>query len=101
MAQPVQLADTIFKALEPLLEAEATGRAFRLIGAGITDLTKPVGDSGDLLDPSALQRGLAERASDKAKQKFGSSAVMTGRELRAKKARATQKASDSKKADPR
>lgn len=101
MAQPVQLADTIFKALEPLLEAEATGRAFRLIGAGITDLTKPVGDSGDLLDPSALQRGLAERASDKAKQKFGPSAVMTGRELRAKKARATQKASDSKKADPR
>jgi len=48
-----------------------------------------VGDSGDLLDPSALQRGLAERASDKAKQKFGSSAVMTGREC------------DSKKADPR
>ena len=90
MAQPVQLADTLFKTLEPLLEAEATGRAFRLIGAGITDLTKPVGDAGDLLDPSALRRGLAERASDKARNKFGAGAVMTGRELRAVKARAGQ-----------
>ncbi len=90
MAQPVQLADTIFKTVEPLLEAEATGRAFRLIGAGISDLTDPVGDSGDLLDPSALKRGQAERASDKAREKFGKGAVMTGRELRAQKARAAR-----------
>lgn len=87
MNQPVQLADIIFKTLEPLLEAEATGRAFRLIGAGITDLTKPVGDAGDLLDPAALRRGIAERASDKAREKFGAGAVMTGRQLRAQKAK--------------
>ena len=91
MAQPVQLADTIFKTLEPLLESEATGRAFRLIGAGITDLTKPVGDAGDLLDPNALRRGQAERASDKAREKFGANAIMTGRELRTVKARQARK----------
>ena len=96
MAQPVQLADTIFKTLEPLLEAEATGRAFRLIGAGITDLTAPVGDAGDLLDPSALRRGQAERASDKAREKFGAGAVMTGRQLRAMKVREARKALDAK-----
>jgi DNA polymerase-4 len=89
-AQPVQLADTIFKTLEPLLEAEATGRKFRLIGAGISDLTAPVGDAGDLLDPAALRRGQAERASDKAREKFGKDAVMTGRQLRAVKSKAAR-----------
>ena len=97
MAEPVQLADTIFKTLEPLLEAEATGRAFRLIGAGITDLTAPIGDAGDLLDPSALRRGLAERAADKAREKFGADAIMIGRQLRVVKSRAARKAKDAAK----
>jgi len=87
LAQPVQLADTIFHALEPLLETEANGRKFRLLGAGISDLTLPVGDAGDLLDPTAFKRGIAERASDAAREKFGTGAVMTGRALRNKKSR--------------
>lgn len=86
LPQPVQLADTIFRACEPLLEAEIAkhnGRkAYRLIGAGISDLAAPVGDSGDLLDPTALKRGMAERATDKAREKFGADAVMTGRKFR-------------------
>lgn len=84
LPQPVQLADVIFRACEPLLEAEANGRFFRLIGAGISDLSAPIGDSGDLLDPSAFKRGIAERASDKAREKFGTDAVMTGRGYRRK-----------------
>ncbi len=84
LPQPVQLADTIFHALEPLLEAEANGRQFRLIGAGISDLAPPVGDSGDLLDPAAYRRGIAERASDKARAKFGKDAIIKGRALRPK-----------------
>jgi len=87
LPQPVQLADVIFKACEPLLEKEADGRAFRLIGAGISDLSKPIGDSGALLDPGAAKRGQAERASDKARAKFGKDAVMKGRSLRMKQAR--------------
>lgn len=86
LAQPVQLADTIFHALEPVLEAEANGRQFRLIGAGISDLALPVGDSGDLLDPTAYKRGIAERASDKARAKFGKDAIIKGRALRPKSA---------------
>lgn len=84
LAQPVQLADTIFHALEPLLEAEANGTAYRLIGAGISDLSAPVGDSADLLDPKAMKRGIAERASDIARAKFGADAITTGRGLRLK-----------------
>ncbi len=90
LAQPVQLADTIFKACEPLLEKEANGRRFRLIGAGISDLSAPIGDSGDLLDPQALKRGIAERATDKAREKFGKNAIMTGRGYRLLKSRASK-----------
>jgi DNA polymerase-4 len=84
LSQPVQLADTIFHALEPLLEKEVNGRKFRLLGAGISDLAPPIGDSGDLLDPAAFKRGQAERASDTARSRFGKDAIITGRGLRHK-----------------
>ena len=100
LPQPVQLADVIFRPCEPLLEKEANGRAFRLIGAGISGLTAPVGDSGDLLDPSAVKRGMAERASDKAREKFGKDAVMTGRGFKTAKARKSQAYSLPEKIKP-
>jgi len=88
LADPVQLADSIFHTCLPLLQAEIRGphrhRKFRLIGAGISELCTPVGDAGDLLDPKAQKRGRAERAGDLAKAKFGKDAIMTGRTLRQK-----------------
>ena len=100
LPQPVQLADVIFRTCLPLLEKEATGKKFRLIGAGISGLTAPVGDSGDLLDPSAIKRGIAERASDKAREKFGTDAVMTGRGFKSAKARENQAYSLPEKIKP-
>ena len=88
LAQPVQLADVIFRALEPLIESEANGTPFRLIGAGISSLSSPVGDTADLLDPKAAKRGQAERASDKAREKFGPDAIVTGRGFRLNQSRA-------------
>lgn len=87
MNQPVQLADVIFRALEPLLEAEAKGASYRLIGAGISGLSAPVGDMADMLDPQSAKRGQAERATDKAREKFGSNAIVTGRSFRLNQAR--------------
>jgi DNA polymerase-4 len=100
LPQAVQLADVIFRTCEPLLEKEANGRKFRLIGAGISGLTTPVGDSGDLLDPSAVKRGLAERASDKARKKFGKDAVMTGRGFKSSKTRKNEAYSLPEKIKP-
>jgi len=100
LPQPVQLADAIFRTCLPLLEKEANGRKFRLIGAGISGLTIPVGDSGDLLDPGALKRGLAERATDKARTKFGKDAVMTGRGFRLNKNKKNQALSLPEKIKP-
>lgn len=89
LQQPVQLADVIFSELEPLLEAEVDGhKTYRLIGAGLSGLTEPVGDVADMLDIKSAKRGAAERASDIARAKFGSDAVTTGRGLRLKQARA-------------
>lgn len=85
LAQPVQLADIMFRTLEPLLDAEAKGQKYRLIGAGISGLSTPVGDAWDLLDPNAAKRGRAERATDKAREKFGTDAIVTGRGFRLKK----------------
>jgi len=97
LMQPAQLADRLFHHLEPLLEAEANGRKFRLIGAGFSDLTPHSFDAGgDLLDPKAGKRGHAERASDAARAKFGKSAVMTGRELRRHHSRKNQGLADDK-----
>jgi len=96
LSQPVQLADVIFRALEPLLEAELTKgppKAYRLIGAGISGLSTPVGDIADMLDPQSAKRGQAERATDIAREKFGSDAIVTGRGFRlnqARKARAPE-----------
>ncbi|MEP3892345.1 MAG: DNA polymerase IV [Hellea sp.] len=104
LPQPVQLADVIFRTCVPMLEKEVSkfsgGRKFRLIGAGISGLTAPVGDSGDLLDPSAAKRGIAERATDKAREKFGKNAVMTGRGFKSSKARKSQAYSLPEKIDP-
>lgn len=100
LAQPVQLADAIFRTCLPLLEKEANGRKFRLIGAGISGLTIPVGDSGDLLDPGALKRGIAERATDQARSKFGKDAVMTGRGFRLNKNKKNKAVSLAEKIKP-
>lgn len=100
LPQPVQLADVIFRTCLPLLEKEANGRKFRLIGSGISGLTSPVGDSGDLLDPDAIKRGMAERASDKARAKFGKDAVMTGRGFKLSKARSSEASSLPSKINP-
>jgi len=85
--QPIQLADALFHALEPLLESEVKGGAYRLIGAGISSLCKPIGDSADLLDLKASKRGAAERASDIARARYGADAILTGRGLRLAKAK--------------
>lgn len=88
LPQPVQLADVIFSTLEPLLEKEADGiTSFRLIGAGISGLSEPVGDVADMLDKKSAKRGAAERASDIARAKFGTDAVTTGRGLRLRQAK--------------
>jgi DNA polymerase-4 len=45
MRAATQQAQAIFEAAAPLLHGEANGRAFRLIGVGVADLSDEAGDS--------------------------------------------------------
>jgi DNA polymerase-4 len=91
LADPTQLAQVLFRAAQPLLAREATGRtAYRLIGVGLSGLENAKPDAVDLIDARIGKRAIAERASDAARAKFGSDAVFTGRA-----ARMSQKRKDS------
>lgn len=74
-----QLADKIFRAARPLLQREADGTAFRLLGVGISQLRGDyLADQPNLLDRDADRRASAEQAMDKLREKFGRDAIEKG-----------------------
>ena len=77
------LARSIFAAGQPLLAREANGRAFRLIGIGLSRL-EPAGEAaqGDLLGAGDRKLERAEAAMDDIRARFGKSAVIRGRALK-------------------
>lgn len=80
LAEPTQLAQEIFRTARPLLAREAgRGVKYRLIGVGLSELSDYRADAADLIDPKIAKRAAAERASDRARAKFGRDAVITGR----------------------
>ncbi|MGF1454492.1 MAG: DNA polymerase IV [Alphaproteobacteria bacterium] len=80
--QATQLAHTLFEAAAPLLDAEADGTPFRLIGVGLSGLVDAaLADQPDLLEPERNRRSEAERAMDRVRGKFGSAIIGTGRGL--------------------
>jgi len=77
---PTQLSDVIFRVSRALLEREADGTAYRLLGVGLSQIHPVVQcDPSDLLDYRAARRAAAERAMDRVRSKFGRSAVFKGR----------------------
>lgn len=83
LSSPTNLAQALFRQAKPLLERETrSGKAYRLIGIGISHLEDARWDSRDLIDPSVEKRAKAERASDTARARFGNAAVVTGRSIR-------------------
>lgn len=81
---PTQLADVIYSVSRVLLDGVLGKGPFRLIGVGISHLDES--DQGyavgDLLDPDAIRREKAERASDDIRKRFGEDAILKGRSLR-------------------
>jgi DNA polymerase IV len=73
------LADRIFSAARPLLQREASGTAFRLLGVGISHLREiDPADAEPTLDERAATRAKAEHAIDRLRHKFGKGAVERG-----------------------
>ncbi len=79
-----QMADRIYRAANALLSAVDGQGPFRLVGIGLSQLTRSeeADRSGDLLDPGAQRRAQAERAADTIRGRFGKDMIFKGRALR-------------------
>ncbi len=77
-----QLADQLYKAARPLLEASSDGTPYRLIGIGTSGLADArFADQPDLADPDSMRRAKVERAIDDVRAKLGDKAIARGRGL--------------------
>ncbi|HET6160331.1 MAG TPA: DNA polymerase IV [Dongiaceae bacterium] len=86
LSAPTQLAETLFRCGRTLLEREATGMSYRLIGIGVGDIRDAAdADPIDLADPDAAQRRKVEAAIDAVRAKLGKSSIGKGRGLEIKR----------------
>lgn len=79
---PTRLADVIYAASAPLIDREADGIAFRLLGIGLSDFAPADHcDPIDLADPDSQRRKQVETTLDGLRARFGSDAIGKGRRL--------------------
>jgi DNA polymerase IV len=84
LAQPTEFAEIIFQSARPLLQGEATGAAYRLIGIAVAGLSSKDGasrDADDLFATDHVRWARVERAIDTVRAKLGPDAVRLGRGL--------------------
>jgi DNA polymerase-4 len=82
LAAPTQMAEELYRTALPLLQQEARGRAFRLIGIGAAELVSAEqADLPDLLDPERAKRARVERVIDQVRAKLGDTAIGKGRAI--------------------
>jgi DNA polymerase-4 len=83
LPDPTQLAEVIWRYASDLLEREATGTSFRLIGVGLSALGPGIeADPMDLADPDAGRRKVVEQTMDSVRARFGAQAIRKGRTFR-------------------
>jgi DNA polymerase-4 len=82
LGSATQMAEELYRAVSPLVQQEADGRTFRLIGVGAAELVSAAqADLPDLLDPARDKRVRVERAIDQVRAKLGEAAIGKGRAL--------------------
>jgi DNA polymerase-4 len=83
LAVPTQTSRALFAVTRELLAAEARGTAYRLIGAGLSDFVDAA-DGLDLFAEDERRERRGEAAVDALRERFGKTAVVTGRSLKGK-----------------
>jgi DNA polymerase-4 len=86
LAVPTQTARTLFATGRELLAREAGVRPWRLIGIGLAELAPAEASAADFFAGDERRARASEGALDALRQRFGSSAVTSGRILRANRA---------------
>ncbi len=79
---PTQTARTLFAVARELLAPEAKGKAFRLIGVGLSELVADDAAVGDLFATDESRALSGEKAIDALRGRFGPGSVVSGRALR-------------------
>ena len=78
-----QLSDDIFHTANAMLEKEADGRAFRLLGVGLSTLVaESEADQPDLADPSRERRKKLEGVIDTIADRYGTGSLVRGRGMK-------------------
>ena len=86
--KPTQLAESLFRAGEPMLRAACDGTSFRLVGIGGGDLCAGLhADRGDLADQGIERVARREAALDRVRERFGNAAIQRGLVFTAEDAR--------------
>jgi DNA polymerase-4 len=84
LSVPTQTAKTLFAVMRELLREESKGDAYRLIGAGLSDMLE-AGASTDLFAQDEARALKGEQAIDSLRAKFGAEAVVSGRALKSRR----------------
>ena len=80
---PTRLAEVLYRTGRALLEPEADGRAFRLIGIGTANFVDAAqADPPDLAEPDKERWARIETAVDSVRSRFGRQAIAKGRAWR-------------------
>ena len=82
LPQPVQTATMLFHVVRELLAPELDGRAFRLIGAGLSELVDASEAQNLLFSDGESRARIKEGAVDRIRSKFGKDAVVSARTLK-------------------
>ena len=82
--EPTQMTDRIYTNVRQMLNSIIDNAPFRLVGVGISHLTKPedADQFMDLLEQDAAKRAKAERVTDTIRKRFGKDSILKGRSLR-------------------
>ncbi|MDP6803807.1 MAG: DNA polymerase IV [Rhodospirillales bacterium] len=93
LTAPTRLAEVLYRTGHTLLEGEADGRAFRLIGIGTANFVDAASaDPPDLAEPDKERWERIETAVDSVRSRFGGQAIVKGRAWRKRATSATGKA---------
>lgn len=86
LGAPTQLAETLYRCGHTLLEREATGTRYRLVGIGVGDIRDAAdADPLDLADPDGQRRRKVEAAIDAVRAKLGKGSIAKGRSFEIKR----------------
>jgi DNA polymerase-4 len=91
LSAPTQTARTLFRHAKSMLEIEATGEAYRLVGVGLANLCQAAVGEDELFPGDESRARRSEMLVDGLRDRFGAQAMINARQLRGRSRRGEPK----------